>query len=346
MKYYNNSKLKTELLKETKNKTERNFIKEHFSVPLNGECAIKHKDPVAFGYSFSIGFSEKTIKRSFPDLDLDKYDFCSINDKNIKEKLVIDNIKSLFDNLNKSRSKLNKKTEKLKLTEEQKQVKKENRIKKGLNFIKKAEELLNNNSSILIFDIEAYEHDQKKITEIGFLSIINSRQIIKHLIIKENIDLLNGQYVSENKFNFNYGESNVLPLKECFNILINEILKHEALMGQNIASDIKYLNKYLSKELDNQELINNKINSKVILDTATMSLYLSEDANHMSIERSLDKLGLETKNLHNAGNDSFYTMILAKSLIDYKNTIELLLNKQSHNNNKITKKTNNRIKLK
>ena len=188
---------------------------------------------------------------------------------------------------------------------------------------------MSSNEKIFIFDIEAYEFDQKKIIEIGFLSSMKGQVLeLEHIIIEENIALLNGRYVENNKYNFNFGKSKTMSLNSAIEILSEKIEEHDIIMGQGISNDFRYLRNNASKELNQKYNYQKMFEKKKVIDTAKMTFCISEDANTMSIGRVLDMLNIDNSNLHNAGNDALYTLEMAKGIVSYKNTLNILNQKQ------------------
>ena len=66
----------------------------------------------------------------------------------------------------------------------------------------------------MCLDLEAFELDHTKITEIGFVIYCGNSFLSKnHYIIKENLDLKNSIHVEDHKFDF-MGKSEILTMNE------------------------------------------------------------------------------------------------------------------------------------
>lgn len=171
---------------------------------------------------------------------------------------------------------------------EQEAVNRLSRIKKQLNEPKK----------FVALDFEAFERNQKKVTEIGFSIFENNKFTHHHYIIKENIKCLNGKFVPNNKFNFAFGESEVLALEEAFSRLGDVLVDTDYLIGHGVSNELKWLR-------HNDVKLHNKIK---LIDTGKLGGGIMQVGKRASLTRVLDFLGVDHNFLHNAGNDSFYTM--------------------------------------
>lgn len=175
------------------------------------------------------------------------------------------------------------------------------------------------NKKIICFDIEAYELEQSKITEIGFSILENYNLETKHFIIKENYDLRNGKYVEDNKDNFLFGKSELKSLEDTILILKENCDKSDIILGHGLTNDFKYLSK-------NSKLFHN--HNYTLIDTEKLSKLL--DPNGMGVKKILKHFDIEFKNLHNAGNDAYFNLKFAAQLFkefdisNYKKEIENL----------------------
>jgi hypothetical protein len=329
MTYYNILELKKSILKSMPiiNQEERDVIRKIMVLPILAQRAIDIKEEIAFGKKFTLAASEKTIKSLLPDIDLKAYESTLVNNEDIVDVKVHENLKSVYVSMNESNGRVKKESkEERALRVSQGKTKRFNNSEKMIDY---ANEIFDDNQPILIFDIEAYERQQSKLTEIGYLIYQNGKITdIQHLIIEENIELRNKKFVKDNKDNFNYGNSKIMSLDNAISILVEQVEKHDIIMGQSLGNDINYLKKHRKKKGNKDQSL---FEIKKILDTSTMSFYISKDGNPTSIERGLEMLEVETKNLHNAGNDCYYTLEFAKSMISYKKTLDLL-NKKSEKN--------------
>jgi hypothetical protein len=165
----------------------------------------------------------------------------------------------------------------------------------------------NKDKTIMSFDIEMYEVEHTKTTEIGFSIIKNGVQENRHFIIEENIDLRNGKYVEDNKDNFNFGESEVLPFEEAKSVLLEYMDKSDYLVGNAITEDLRRL--LSDKEID--------LHSRKAINTENMVSHIDNSVRKpLSIKKLLDYFNVDYKNLHNAGNDSYYNLNVIKRTLD------------------------------
>jgi hypothetical protein len=175
-------------------------------------------------------------------------------------------------------------------------------------------------------DVEAFEHDQNCITEIG-ISMLNTESLIgttggvrninweekivsKHFRIREYGHLRNKAFVKGCPADFQFGKSewireiDVLPaIQACFTaaspVSIDNSVKRVVFVAHNVEADIKYL-----KQLGLQPLT--LVND--CLDTANLYQALRRQDNSTSLASTLLDLGIAAKYLHNAGNDARYTL--------------------------------------
>ncbi|THX95166.1 hypothetical protein D6D03_09357 [Aureobasidium pullulans] len=177
-------------------------------------------------------------------------------------------------------------------------------------------------------DLEAFEFSQDKITEVG-VSILDSRHVVgtdpgadgsnwlskintRHMIIKEYKHLVNKRFVHGCPDKFNFGHSELVPLKhirdtliELFNNPTSEPLRASdngsrklVLVGHGLSNDTAYLNKLnfaphasgnILQDVDTQRFVGTKKTT-------------------IGLSKLMAGLGVDPENLHNAGNDAAYTM--------------------------------------
>ena len=173
--------------------------------------------------------------------------------------------------------------------------------------------------NIICFDIEALEEDQNKILEIGWATIKNKELKVEHYIVQEHLDLRNGKFVEDNKDNFLFGKSIILPQKEIVKILKKELDLSDIIIGQGIGNDFKYLSKI------NNEIKFQDYNNKVIDNGNNISRLINK--NGCSIKKACILFNIEAKYLHNAGNDAFYNLKIIDSIInEYKDKFDIMFN--------------------
>jgi len=168
-------------------------------------------------------------------------------------------------------------------------------------------------------DVEAWERQISRVTEIG-VAIYDPRgqemalsPFIKtyHILIEENKHLKNGQFVPHHANNFNGGVSYVLKKNDATLLmqrLVNEYFNHPMpclLVGHDVRGDIKWLKQLGVRIPDQVE----------VLDTQTLySQTHGKQGN--SLKNALRDIGQPYAFLHNAGNDAYFTVLLAMRLCD------------------------------
>ncbi len=217
---------------------------------------------------------------------------------------------------------------------------------------------VSNNEKVLIsIDLEAYEKRLSAITEVG-ISIYNPRNqkgsIIPeiknfHFLIQEHLKFHNSTYVPDNSKNFISGPSIVIGKKQ-LNITFNQIINHYkslekndnigiAFVGHGFSADIKFL-KSLSISLP--------IDIPII-DTSNL-WKIDNPIGKGSLGYILKSYDIPYSFLHNAGNDSYYTLLLALKMFN-KNTrilrkIDEIYSKEDMNNkNPFFELLNNHFKI-
>ncbi|KAH0354110.1 hypothetical protein KCU81_g1340, partial [Aureobasidium melanogenum] len=177
-------------------------------------------------------------------------------------------------------------------------------------------------------DLEAYEFAQDKITEVG-VSVLDSRHVLgtdpgpdgkgwlpkintRHILIKEHKHLVNKRFVHGCPDKFNFGDSEVVPLKHIHKTLTqsfdnpspNSIRASDRgsrsliFVGHGLSNDTSYLNKLKFDP-------NAKGNIIQMVDTQK---FVGTKKQQVGLSKLLAGLGVEPENLHNAGNDAAYTM--------------------------------------
>lgn len=175
-------------------------------------------------------------------------------------------------------------------------------------------------SILFCIDLEEWEHDTSRITEVGVsiydprgqhLAIVPNIQTF-HFMVAENSHLKNGKYVPDHSSNFSGQVSYLLPQKSvCTEVtkLINRFFLEKdcpcVLVGHNIKGDIKGLNKIHIKFPC----------GTMVLDTQTLYSW-SYGISGASLKNALVTINQPFAFLHNAGNDAYYTLLLALKLCD------------------------------
>ncbi|CEG82274.1 hypothetical protein RMATCC62417_16370 [Rhizopus microsporus] len=183
----------------------------------------------------------------------------------------------------------------------------------------------------MAIDLEAYERDHSIILEIGW-SIFDTRTrrfMDQHYLIDSYQHLINETFVDDQKLKFDYGTSVWCSLKQAFEELKKDLtwaVERDGgfvLVGHGLTSDLKYLRqqKFMWPTVDGGETkdVNNSA-CVAILNTDTIyGASINDLHNPSSLGKTLDNFGVETWNLHNAGNDAHYTMLLLLILLGYEN---------------------------
>ncbi|KAG4100692.1 hypothetical protein H8356DRAFT_304832 [Neocallimastix lanati (nom. inval.)] len=183
----------------------------------------------------------------------------------------------------------------------------QNRIK----LIETIKEKIDNEKLYICLDIEAFERNHDFLTEFGWCLFKKNGEIIKkkHAIVEEYISYHNGRYVPDNKNNYNFGKSEVVKLKDIYKELKNDFDQVNYLVGHGINNDIRFLKK-IKVDVSKFKKMNgnsNKIDDYGIIETMDLfsGFFLTKP---VGLEKSLRRLEIPYKSLHNAGNDAYYTM--------------------------------------
>lgn len=176
-------------------------------------------------------------------------------------------------------------------------------------------------SVLFCLDVEAWEFNQKIVTEIG-ISIFDPRQqmysmyptILQiHILIKEHIEKKNGRFVPDHSKNFNGGTTYIMSQKDAV-IFTQGLVEYFffkvknikcSLVGHNVKGDIAWL----------QELGISFPEKYEVIDTQSI-FALSNGQNGSSLKNGLKMMNLPHSFLHNAGNDAYFTLLLAMKLCD------------------------------
>ncbi|KAI5956007.1 hypothetical protein KGF57_003493 [Candida theae] len=186
--------------------------------------------------------------------------------------------------------------------------------KSSMSTLKNAISLIHpRNRPVVAVDCEAYEHGHHNITEIGIAVLKPSPALLPqieatHIIIDEHLHKRNSKYVPDNKDKFLHGKSYIMKEKDAIAVLKKVLMKYLApdgiLVGHSISSEIKYF-KSLGIELPS-----------VVKKLDTLKLHQVGRSNGGSLGGCLKLLGLPCRYLHNAGNDAYYTLLVALSYCD------------------------------
>jgi len=183
----------------------------------------------------------------------------------------------------------------------------QNRIK----LIETIKEKIDNEKLYICLDIEAFERNHDFLTEFGWCLFKKNGEIIKkkHAIVEEYISYHNGRYVPDNKNNYNFGKSEIVKLKDIYRELKNDFDRANYLVGHGINNDIQFLKK-IQVDVSKFKKMNgnsSKIDDYGIIETMDLfsGFFLTKP---VGLEKSLRRLEIPYRSLHNAGNDAYYTM--------------------------------------
>ncbi|GJE84206.1 hypothetical protein PsYK624_002820 [Phanerochaete sordida] len=189
--------------------------------------------------------------------------------------------------------------------------------------------------SWLAIDMEAWEYDHKLVTEFGWSRVTwrdgEAVEDNAHWIVKEYRDSkVNGTYVRDRKFWYDYGDSELVPkreLKDRVAALIHESAANGPLylVFHDASQDVKYLqSSAIEAPLGNLSSVlpdTTPTEGMFQVDTAELFSALTGDSNFRALERvcTLLKVGqleprMNLDNLHNAGNDAHATILCLKSM--------------------------------
>ncbi|KAG7096854.1 hypothetical protein E1B28_004262 [Marasmius oreades] len=183
----------------------------------------------------------------------------------------------------------------------------------------------------LAIDIEAWEMDHSLITEFGWSALhwVEGKEVLEdgHWIVKEYETYRNGKYVPDNRTRYNFGQSEVLR-KVDFKDKISKLFQKYRSLGalflvfHDSTGDIKYLkSKMIEAPLDDIcYLLSNASpdDGLFVVDTSDLFAALEGDGGHdrRGLAKACNLLGIDTKFLHNAGNDAHYTLMACKDMAE------------------------------
>ncbi|KAK4650635.1 hypothetical protein QC762_709210 [Podospora pseudocomata] len=169
-------------------------------------------------------------------------------------------------------------------------------------------------------DVEAWEKNPNIITEVGvaILDTPNLRDMApgengqswfeaieaRHFWVAEYTWAQNKKYVKSCPENFDFGETEVVQGKhvpETMGTIINNSPYPVVLVFHESGSDIKFLEAIKYNIYKAQNVLE-------IIDIKHMYQYAVRSNKQPSVSTVCEFLGIQTKNLHNAGNDAVYTL--------------------------------------
>lgn len=160
----------------------------------------------------------------------------------------------------------------------------------------------------LLIIYTAFEHSVDKLLEFGLsiYELSTNTTTITHIIVTDHIHLKNGRFVADNRDKFNFGNSRFLPLKPALDYVFAVLATpNSCLIGHNIMADIKFL-----KSVSSKKLIMPFFDTQIIYKQAVLSEQI------LGLMRVLEAMEIPYSNLHNAGNDAYYTLEVFKKLAE------------------------------
>lgn len=159
--------------------------------------------------------------------------------------------------------------------------------------------------------------DQKTILEVGLVeyNIETCQAEIHHIIITEHEHLSNGIYVHDNRDSFNFGWSERMSFNAAMKFIQRKISQPSTcLIGHSVMSDVEFL----------KQAYVFKFNNLPYADTQNIFKYHSLTMQNYSLTKVLDHLKLSYRNLHNAGNDAYYTLLAFVKMANLSQTVYLI----------------------
>lgn len=186
------------------------------------------------------------------------------------------------------------------------------------NLLKYMHDIFGRRAVLFCIDVEAWERNTKIVTEIG-ISIFDPRGQLSsmspdirnyHIRPKENLNRLNGRFVPNNAQRFCGGTTHVMTMAHCVEFIQHLITKYFEgdlpcyLVGHDLRGDVQWFTT-MGVKLPEDVL---KLDTQKLIGLSTSS--------QTSLGNALHHLKIPHGNLHNAGNDAFYTLLLAIKLCD------------------------------
>ena len=165
-------------------------------------------------------------------------------------------------------------------------------------------------------DVEAYEHDQQYVLEIGMTQFCQPAGtfVCRHLIITENEDLCNGDYVADNQDFFLFGSSERVTESHAAEIVNDTLRMADTIVGHALQGDIDWLRSLGVDTGDRTRFV----------DTQALAIVADPGSRPARLEVLARSHGLLPQRLHNAGNDAYYTLavLLRQTDVQFQPLIE------------------------
>ncbi|XP_032232509.1 uncharacterized protein LOC5507893 isoform X1 [Nematostella vectensis] len=172
---------------------------------------------------------------------------------------------------------------------------------------------------VLALDLELYEDDPTRILEIGFTlfrmhaSIEQGCHVFKcrHIIIKENQHLFNKDIFPDNRNKFNFGTTQFLCFSRAKSTLKAVLSEAEIITAHSAANLTDYLRE---RGVDLPDIVDTRLLYLAAFPSAKHQQNLARILNELHIKHDYNNNFLSDQ-LHNAGNDAYYTMEIFKELV-------------------------------
>lgn len=163
-------------------------------------------------------------------------------------------------------------------------------------------------------DIEAYEMDHSILLEIGWsmYDAATDRFLDQHYAMDTYKHLTNGKFVDDQRMRFNFGTTVWCSLRQALKELRKDLdwaVNRDGgfvLVGHGLDSDIKYLKKqkfqWPTREGADTLLVEESANVTILNTDVIYAASINDLHNPPSLGKTMDILGIENWNLHNAGN--------------------------------------------
>lgn len=201
---------------------------------------------------------------------------------------------------------------------------------------------------LLAFDVEAFEHDQRVLLELGAAIYeipaaaalytleaglesgevtphLESGQVtppvacclpptisVSHFVIKEHLKKKNGRFCANNRENFSFGKSQHKSLAEVFAWLRREMSQPgTGLIGHNLEADLKYLVSAKPTSSAKTKFSHEWFKGRPTFDTQAIFKEVHLRPQPDKLSAILTHYGIHHDFMHNAGNDAFFTLLAA-----------------------------------
>lgn len=143
------------------------------------------------------------------------------------------------------------------------------------------------------------------VTELGITTSEGNALSSQHYLIEESYQLKKNRNLQNS---FHFGETKIVPLNSIINIIEQSLQGAKYVLFHEQREDFEIL-----------QSLNIEINDNIdIIDTQLCYKHYFKEKNGLNngkpLEDLLDNCNVQFKDLHNAGNDSYYTLVLLKEM--------------------------------